>query len=187
MKSDVMWILSGVIFGMICFFILAGCPKKETVKPVMEPTPLPVVEVAPEPEPEPDEAEQKEARAEAERMLAEIRTFEAEKIYFDFDKYTLKPEARSILDAKAAFLKKRTEITFLIEGHCDERGTDEYNLALGQRRADVAKAYLVDLGISPYRIQTVTYGEEQPLDSGHNEAAWRMNRRDQFTVTSDTL
>lgn len=183
MKRSAIWI----VFSMICFVAFAGCPKKETVKPVEAPPPPPVVEKAPEPVPDTGKADRLKAQAEAERMLAAIKAFEAESIYFEYDKYNLRAEARAALDAKAAFLKKRAEITILIEGHCDERGTVEYNLALGERRAAAAKTYLVDLGISPYRIQTVTYGEEHPVDPGRTEKAWAKNRRCQFAVASDAL
>lgn len=106
-----------------------------------------------------------------------------ENIHFDFDKYNLKPEARNVLNKLGEFLKANTEATVLIEGHCDERGTNEYNLALGERRATSAAKYLVALGIDKARISTISYGEERPLDPGHNEEAWAKNRRDHFIVT----
>ena len=175
-----------VAIGVLCAAVLTGCPKKETVKPVEEPVVIeePVVE---EPAPDLEEAERLRAQAEAEKMLAAIKAFEAANIYFDYDKYNLKAEARAVLDAKAMFLKECEEVTFLIEGHCDERGTVEYNLALGQKRADAAKTYLVNLGISPYRIQTVSYGEEKPAIDGNDEAAMAKDRRDHFVVTSGAM
>lgn len=111
-----------------------------------------------------------------------VAQFEAEKIYFDFDKSDLKPESKAVLKKKAEFLATYTEYALRIDGHCDERGTNEYNLALGERRATAAKKYLADLGVSAHRISTVTYGEERPADPGHNEAAWAKNRRDEFTL-----
>ncbi|NPU85925.1 MAG: peptidoglycan-associated lipoprotein Pal [Syntrophaceae bacterium] len=106
-----------------------------------------------------------------------------ENIHFDFDKYNLKPEAREILDKLGEYLKNNREATVLIEGHCDERGTREYNLALGERRAAGAQQYLMDLGIDKARITTISYGEERPLDPGHTEEAWALNRRDHFEIT----
>ncbi len=123
-------------------------------------------------------------RADADRLKGEgakVR-FEQENIYFDFDKSNLKPEAQEVLKRKATFLKANPNDNLLIEGHCDERGTNEYNLALGDRRANSAKKFLVNLGIAESRIRTISYGEEQPLDPGHNEAAWAKNRRCEFKL-----
>ncbi len=106
-----------------------------------------------------------------------------ENIHFDFDKSNLKPKAREILDKLGEYLKTNREATVMIEGHCDERGTREYNLALGQRRAASAEKYLMDLGIDKARISTISYGEDRPVDPGHNEEAWALNRRDQFEIT----
>lgn len=106
-----------------------------------------------------------------------------ENIRFDFDKYNLKPKAREVLDKLAEFMNANKGATVLIEGHCDERGTTEYNLALGERRASSAAKYLIDLGIDKARISTISYGEEMPMDPGHNEEAWAKNRRDHFVIT----
>jgi len=110
--------------------------------------------------------------------------FTNEDIHFDFDKYDLTPTAREILARKAYFLKQYPTVKILIEGHCDERGTAEYNLALGERRANAAKQYLVQLGISEDRISTISYGKERPLDPRHNEEAWAKNRRAHFVIVS---
>ena len=118
---------------------------------------------------------QREARAARESFMNEL-------IHFEFDKSRLLPEAKAILRVKAEWLKANPEARAIIEGHCDERGTNEYNLALGDRRAQSAKTYLVDLGIAPERLTCISYGEERPLDPGHNEAAWAKNRRDQFVL-----
>lgn len=125
------------------------------------------------------EAKMKEEKAWLERRIAKV---EAESIYFDFDKSFIKLEYRAVLQAKAEFLKDNPNIHIRIEGNCDERGTNEYNLALGERRADSAAKFLVSLGISPDRIETISYGEERPLALGHGEGAWAQNRRDDFTV-----
>ena len=106
-----------------------------------------------------------------------------EDIYFVFDKSTIEPEAREILKRLASLLGSNKNYTLVVEGHCDERGTIEYNLALGQRRADAAMKYLVDLGLDKGSIKTITYGKERPLDPGHDEEAWAKNRRAHFLTT----
>ena len=106
-----------------------------------------------------------------------------EDIYFVFDKSTIEPEAREILKRLASLLGSNKNYSLVIEGHCDERGTVEYNLALGQSRADAAMKYLVDLGLDKESIKTITYGKERPLDPGHDEEAWAKNRRAHFLTT----
>lgn len=120
-------------------------------------------------------------RAEEERMAFE-RALNAirDPVYFDFDRSDLRPEARETLNRKAQILRDYPDIRVRIEGHCDERGTVEYNLALGERRAESARQYLIDLGIDPDRLTTVSYGEERPAVEGRNEAAWALNRRAEF-------
>jgi len=98
-------------------------------------------------------------------------------VFFDFDRYNLKADARTTLEKQAAWLMKNPAVSILIEGHCDERGTREYNLALGERRANSAKDYLVALGVAPSRVRTISYGEERPFAIGSNETAWAQNRR----------
>jgi peptidoglycan-associated lipoprotein len=105
-------------------------------------------------------------------------------IHFGYDKYEIRQEDEEILKENAAFLRKNPKMKIQIEGHCDERGTAEYNLALGERRANHTKKYLVSLGISPDRISTISYGEEKPLDPGYNEEAWAKNRRAHIVVLS---
>jgi peptidoglycan-associated lipoprotein len=105
-----------------------------------------------------------------------------DRIFFDFDKSDIRADARSRLDAWADWLKKYPQVTAVIEGHCDERGTREYNLALGERRANAAKNYLVAKGIPANRVQTISYGKERPAVLGSNEAAWAQNRRDVLVV-----
>jgi peptidoglycan-associated lipoprotein len=101
-------------------------------------------------------------------------------IYFDFDKYEIRPEDAKILDATAAWLKSNAAHLLLIEGHCDERGTPEYNLALGERRAKAAMSYLTALGIQANRISIVSYGDQRPVCAEHGEACWAKNRRAHF-------
>lgn len=105
-----------------------------------------------------------------------------DRVFFDFNKYNLSSESRDVLEKQAIWLKKYRLITITIEGHADERGTREYNLALGERRANSAKDYLVALGVAAARIRTVSYGKERPEALGSNEAAWSQNRRSVTTV-----
>ena len=110
-----------------------------------------------------------------------------QRIYFGFDQWDLSSAARQALGEKAEVLRAAPSLSVRIEGHADERGSDEYNLALSSRRAAAAKRFLVSLGISEERVETVGYGEEQPLDQEESEAAWARNRRDEFRVTSGRL
>ena len=103
-------------------------------------------------------------------------------ITFDYDRYRLTPEAQAILEKHAPAFLKFKEYKLVVEGHCDERGTVEYNLALGEERAEQTAKYLVNLGIEQERIKTISYGKERPLDPGHDEAAWAKNRRVHFVV-----
>jgi peptidoglycan-associated lipoprotein len=121
-----------------------------------------------------------EKAKELERLLAEAAA--VKNIHFAFDRYDLNAEARNILGGLADWLSKQGSWVVTIEGHCDERGTAEYNMALGERRAEAAAAYLASLGISKDRITTISYGEERPLDPRSNEDAWAKNRRGHFVV-----
>ena len=103
------------------------------------------------------------------------------RINFDFDQYTLTPEAKATLEANAMYLKAKSYVNATVEGHCDERGSDEYNLALGEKRALAAKNYLESLGVNGSRLNVISYGEEKPLVMGSTEAAWAQNRRVEFT------
>ncbi len=179
--------------------VITGCPKKTVLKE--EPT----VKKAEEPVAEREKAAKAEAeRAAKERELAKEKEFEkslvAKKepgiagevfeskmlkdIHFDFDKYDIRPGDAEILKENAALLMKNPGVKIQIEGHCDERGTVEYNLALGERRANSAKRYLSSLGLRADRISAISYGKEKPLDPGHNEEAWAKNRRGHFIVLS---
>ena len=105
-------------------------------------------------------------------------------IHFDFDKYNIRPGDAQILDGNASWLKANPGNLVLIEGHTDERGTAEYNLALGERRAKSTMSYLVTQGVAANRITIISYGKERPLDPGHTEDAWARNRRDEFAITA---
>jgi peptidoglycan-associated lipoprotein len=106
-----------------------------------------------------------------------------EDIHFDFDKYNIRSEDEAILGRVGRWLKDNEKTSVLIEGHCDERGTNEYNMALGEQRALSARRYLVGLGVDASRLSTISYGEEKPLDPGSNEEAWAKNRRAHFTIS----
>ena len=105
-----------------------------------------------------------------------------EVIHFDFDASSVRPEARAVLDAKARLLAAQPTLRLTLEGHADERGTAEYNVALGRRRAQAARRYLIDRGVAAARLRTTSQGEARPLDAGHTEAAWARNRRVEFHI-----
>jgi len=135
--------------------------------------------------------EERLAAERAERLKAEAmdrdlamakNRFLSENIYFDFDKSVLSDQAQELLKEKAMWMRANPDASVVVEGHCDERGTNAYNLALGERRAESAKTFLVNLGISGARMTTISYGEERPLDMGHNEEAWAKNRRATFVI-----
>ena len=131
-----------------------------------------------------EELKEEQLRAESERERVQIsrEMFENEDILFEFDSASLSVEAQEILRAKAEWLRENPRVRVMIEGHCDERGTNEYNLALGDRRAFSAKSFLVDLGIADSRLTTISYGEERPIDSRSTEDAWAQNRRAHFVI-----
>jgi peptidoglycan-associated lipoprotein len=165
------WILLALMFVVSGLLVTVSCQKK-----VINATPQPVVE----------EKKMEEKPMVKEEVVvppkAPDMTVMQEDIYFEFDKSTLTPAAQDNLLRKAEWLRQNPDATITIEGNCDDRGTNEYNLALGDRRAESAKAFLVDLGIDPARISTISYGEERPVDPRNNEEAWAKNRRDHFVV-----
>ncbi len=127
------------------------------------------------------EIDEQIAREQRQQEL-ETKAFVNMDIHFAYDSFALTPEAIQILNEKVDYLKKYPNTRILVEGHCDERGTAEYNMALGERRAESAKSYLIRNGIRPDRIDTISYGEEKPIAMGHNEEAWRQNRRAHFVI-----
>ena len=129
---------------------------------------------------------QARAKAEAEAMAkaeAEAGARRVGPVLFDYDKYNIRDDQKSALDKGVEKLKARPDFMVAIEGHCDERGTIEYNMALGQKRAESAKKFLVKAGIDAKRLTTVSYGKERPAADGHDESAWSKNRRDEFKIT----
>jgi peptidoglycan-associated lipoprotein len=118
------------------------------------------------------------------RSAEEVRNMLGTTIHFDLDRSNIRPDDMATLDQKVAILQANSDLRIRIGGHCDERGSDEYNLALGNRRAQSAKQYLVSHGIDASRIETQSWGEERPAVDGHDESAWSQNRRDEFEVVS---
>jgi peptidoglycan-associated lipoprotein len=173
--------------------MLPACSSQEP--PATEPAPMPEPE-APAPAPEPRQTEAPEAgeweaaepspsvlSPEQLNRMGVLRT-----IYFDYDKSEIRADQRPTLQSNAQWLRENPTATILVEGNCDERGTREYNVALGNRRATATMEYLVSLGVEAGRIEIISYGEERPVAQGSNEAAWARNRRADFKVisTSDT-
>ncbi len=167
--------------------LVLGCPKKKpTAVPEMEtdtrtvapqevpPPPAPVVEDE-TPDPFSQDIETANREAYARGLLGDV--------YYDFDKADLKPEARDRLARNAEFMRQYPAFVYRVEGHCDERGTNEYNIALGQRRANAAADYLVSLGIPRGRLSTISYGEERPVCTEPDETCWWRNRRAHFLIT----
>ena len=187
--------LSG-LFVLVTLVALSAsaCHKKvpPVARPIPPPPPAPTA-VAPTKPPAPAEPV-KEPVVVAPAAITEDRVSTAtldeinrnsplKPIFFDYDRSDISEESQRILDANAEVMKKNPTWVITIEGHCDERGTAEYNLALGERRATSARTYLVSLGIPGDRLRTVSYGKEFPFDPAQNDAAWAKNRRDHFVVT----
>jgi peptidoglycan-associated lipoprotein len=168
------------IMLMLCFaaLVAGGCAKQEVVKqdetltqqePVAAAAPVPVAQ----------DAVVKEAPVK-DTSLETASPFDT--LYFDFDSYVLRQDARDALDKNFQWMKANAAEKVRLEGHCDERGSDEYNLALGEKRARAAQNYLSTLGVSADRLSIISYGKEKPADPGHNEDAWAKNRRVEFVI-----
>lgn len=168
-----------VLLVIFLAFSIVGCGKKQ-VKQIDE-------------EAEREAAERAAAEAARkpelpEREVEPVKPVQPEdikldNIYFEFDKYDLTSESKTALSQNGRIMMNHSDFNILIEGHCDERGTEEYNLALGEKRALAARDYLVEFGIARGRISVISYGEEKPVDPRHDEEAWAKNRRAQFVVT----
>jgi len=167
--------------GVVVFAVLAatalmgaGCARKAVEQPpAPTPTPQPQTQTpAPaEPTPTPSTPEQ-----------AEVTSDDFQPAFFDYDSAVLRDDARQALDHDARLLRDNPDLRVTVEGHCDERGTVEYNQALGERRAQAAFEYMTAAGISADRMQIISYGKERPFDSGHDERAWALNRRAHFVL-----
>lgn len=166
------------ILIVIMMIFAVGCAKKYVKAPE---EPLKPEEVKAE-----EVVEEKILPGEAKEVASSVveeSIFEFKDALFDFDKYDIRPDTRAVLDSVAAWLNKHKDINVRIEGHCDDRGTNEYNLALGEKRAKAAKNYLISQGVAPMRMGSISYGEEKQLCTGQNEACWQSNRRAHFVVT----
>ena len=164
--------ISGVLLvGILVLLLFSFCGKKP---PVEEPTP-PVVTEEETPTTPPEIPKEEVTKEEIQKDL--------QPIHFDFDRYALRPEDREILSRNAQVLKENPAVKIRIEGNCDERGTVEYNLALGEKRARAAMDYLINLGVSADRVSIITYGKER-ANRCHNEGCWSGDRRDDFMIVS---
>lgn len=144
-------------------------PKKEIKAPTPAPAPAPRIERAP---------------VKTEEKITVPVDLRFNTVYFDYDKSNIRSDQRGTITDNAELLSKYETVKIKIEGHCDERGSNEYNIALGERRAASTKRFLVEYGISSSRIETVSFGEERPAQTGHNETAWSKNRRCEFVITA---
>lgn len=172
-RFAVMYIL---VFALLIGLILGCGGSKEKV--TFEPDPFP--EPPPQPKKEPERTVEPPAPAEDELRKDEVLVLET--VHFEFDKSELTPEAKAILAENARKLLENPGINIRIEGHCDERGTVEYNLALGERRANSARNYLINFGVASDRMSIISYGEERPVDPASNSVAWAKNRRAEFVI-----
>ncbi len=171
-----------VLVAGIFLITLGGCKKKEKVK-VIPPAAKQVAKTGEEVKEKPIPKPVVQEESIEDMSLEEInRKGYLQRIYFDFDKYDIREDQKPILIKNAEWLKAHPTVKILIEGHCDERGTEEYNLALGEKRAKAVRDFLISLGISPDRIKIVSYGKSRPLDPRHNEEAWAKNRRAEFVI-----
>ena len=182
------WLVLALVLILPAMLFTVSCAKKAVeAEPTVSEEPQPAEQPAEQPtETQPVEqgmTDEELAAQQAEMAKEKARQmFENEDIYFEFDSASLLPAAQQVLTSKADFLSANPDVSVSIEGNCDERGTSAYNMALGQRRADAAKEFLVNLGIDAGRLETISYGEEQPVDPAHNEEAWAKNRRDHFVL-----
>lgn len=179
---------------MVLSVALVGCkssgPQVETAPaatPTPRPTPTPQA-ITEEVIEEPTTAAVPSVEVSAEELPADLAVLNArgylQDVFFDTDSFELRPDARQTLSENADWLREYPTVQVLVEGHCDERNTREYNLALGERRANAVRDYLVFLGIGSDRVRTISYGEERPFAIGHDEEAWQLNRRAHFVITS---
>ena len=179
----------GLLLLILSVLLVPACSTQAPPAPTPAPAaPPPAPAPAPAPVPEPaDPAGDWEAAEEAPRVLsaAEINQMGVlQKIYFDYDKAEVRTDQRATLQSNATWLRENTNVKIVIEGHADDRGTREYNLALGDRRSNATKDYLISLGINQSRIEMISYGEERPAETGEHEQAWARNRRAEFVVVA---
>ncbi|MBI3376928.1 MAG: peptidoglycan-associated lipoprotein Pal [Nitrospirae bacterium] len=174
------------IFLLVLALVLvfAGCAKRAVTTPVEQEAPKETAQKAATPvkaeEPVMAKAEPKKVETMPVREITEAKSSQFGNIHFDFDKYTIREDAKPSLKAVADWLIKNKDAKMILEGHCDERGTNEYNLALGEKRAKAARDYIVSAGVTKNRLDTISYGEEKPLCKEQTEDCWQKNRRVQF-------
>jgi peptidoglycan-associated lipoprotein len=171
------WRLASLAALTAAVMMTAGCAKKSVQAP-------PVTNETPPntPPKEPEKTADTTPTPSTTPSSHVLAASDLQPVFFDFDSFTLRDDARSTLDANARLLRDNATAKIVIEGHCDERGTVEYNQALGERRAQAARDYLVQAGITESRVQTLSYGKERAFEPGHDEAAWAKNRRAHFTL-----
>jgi peptidoglycan-associated lipoprotein len=175
MRKTVRVLLAVLVVGLVALFV-AGCAKKAKEAPPVPPPAPPVTEpTTPTPTPAPPTPEPS-------TPAPKVTASDFADAFFDFDSYALREDAKAALDRDAKLLRDNPDVSITIEGHCDERGTVEYNVALGEKRSGAARDYLVNAGVEPSRIQTVSYGKERPFAEGHDETAWAQNRRAHFVL-----
>jgi peptidoglycan-associated lipoprotein len=168
----------------VAALVSVGCAKKQTVKSEGTQAPPPAAVEAPvkEAPPAPAVVEPATSPAAAGVAVTEEKRSQFNDVLFDFDKSEVREDGRKTCQAVADYLKKNPRAKIVIEGHCDERGTAEYNMALGERRATAVMTYIVSLGVPKAALSTVSFGTEKPLDPGHDEGAWAKNRRAHFVL-----
>ncbi len=173
-----------IIIVSISMLALWGCPKKAevTATPEAQKEVTPAAQEEQKAEQKPEAAVTEEAKPEVKEETTAAGAAGLQPIYFDFDRSFIRDDARPVMKANAEWLKANPKVKIKIEGNCDERGTKEYNQALGQRRASSAKKYLTDLGIAAKRISLISYGKEKPVCTEHNEECWQKNRRDDLVA-----
>jgi peptidoglycan-associated lipoprotein len=177
-----------LVLFLSAMFLMTSCAQKKVTKaePVIQPEPE-AQEVVPDTSKEDAELaarllEERRLREEAAKQKIVKEEFKDENIYFAFDSSDLSDQARLILNNNAKYLRKNSRLTGTVEGHCVDRGSEEYNTALGKRRAESVKKFLIDQGISTDRLVTISYGENKPIAAGHDETSWAKNRRAQVVV-----
>ena len=183
MKSDRLH-RAVILIVFAAFVFVPGCHKNVASAPAASRSPEPTPASPAPPPPAASTAKNTEApRSAPAPTLAQLFQQNVRDAFFDYNKSDVRPDARTALLNDAEFLRSHPDIRFVVEGHCDERGSEEYNLGLGDRRAAAAKRYLVSLGITDSRIQTTSYGKEHPFCAEHDEACWQENRRGHMTMT----
>ena len=162
--------------------LLTGCSKKEPEQPAPQPAAAEETVRPAQPAVETNDRTAEEAEARARAEAERLRAVLTQVIHFDYDESAIRPSDQETLAAKAAILREYPDVRLRIAGHADERGSIEYNLALGMRRAEAAKQFLVNYGLDASRFETVSFGEERPVAPGQDESAYAQNRRDEFQI-----